>query len=148
FAIPFIFGYTPDRFSHGIAALGLNSAAYISQIFRAGIESVDHGQMEAARSLGMTHALAMRSVILPQAARIVVPPLTNEFISLLKDSSLLFAIAIPELTTRGRLMAGRTFRPAEAYFLVAVLYLVMTIPLSYLARRFELQLSRGVRRPA
>ncbi|HEX6988602.1 MAG TPA: amino acid ABC transporter permease [Bacillota bacterium] len=148
FAIPFIFGYTPERFSHGIAALGLNSAAYLSQIFRAGIESVDHGQLEAARSLGMTSGMAMRSVVLPQAARVVVPPMTNEFIALLKDSSLLFAIAIPELMTRGRLLAGRTFRPAEAYFLVAAFYLAMTVPLSYLARRFEVQLARGVRRTA
>ncbi|MFO7245461.1 MAG: amino acid ABC transporter permease [Thermaerobacter sp.] len=148
FAIPFALGYTPNRFVHGIAALALNSAAYISQIFRAGIESVDHGQVEAARSLGMTHAMTMRAVVLPQAARVVVPPLTNELITLLKDSSLVFAIGIPELTTRGRLMASRTFRPVEAYALLGVMYLVLTIPLSYLARRLERRLSRGVRRPA
>src|SRR5690606_15431893 len=100
YAVPRVLGYTPNLWTHGIAALSLNAAAYISQIFRAGIASVEAGQMEAARSLGMSYAQAMRYVVLPQAFRVVVPPLTNEFVALLKDSSLLFAIGLPELMTR------------------------------------------------
>lgn len=148
FAVPYMLGYTPDPLRHGVAALSLNAGAYTSQIFRASIAAVEAGQMEAARSLGMTYAQAMRYVILPQALRVAVPPMTNEFIALLKDTALLFALGIPELLTRARLMSGRYARPQEAFLTAAAIYLVMTLPLSQLARYLEQRLARGERRAA
>ena len=123
----------------GILAMGLNSGAYIAEIFRAGIQSIDRGQMEAARSLGMTHSQAMRYIILPQAFKRVIPPLGNEFIALLKDSSLLSIIAIQELFYSGKIIAGRTFQPIPMYMTVALYYLLMTQLISrwvsYMERR-------------
>ena len=100
--------------------------AYIAEIFRAGIQSIDRGQSEAARSLGMTHTQALRYVILPQAFKRVIPPLGNEFIALLKDSSLLSIIAIQELFYTGKIIVGRTYQPLPMYTAVALYYLVMT----------------------
>lgn len=124
----------------GLVALTLNSAAYVAEIFRAGIQSIDRGQMEAARSLGMTHGQAMRHIIIPQAFKRVIPALGNEFIAMLKDSSLVSIIALQELAMTGTLISGRTFRPFEAWLAVALLYLIMTMMLSrfvaYLERRF------------
>lgn len=114
------------EFTAGILAMGLNSGAYIAEIFRAGIQSIDRGQSEAARSLGMTHSQSMRYVILPQAFKRVIPPLGNEFIALLKDSSLLSIIAIQELFYTGKIIVGRTFQPLPMYLAVALYYLVMT----------------------
>lgn len=91
--------------------MGLNSGAYIAEIFRAGIQSIDRGQSEAARSLGMSHSQSMRYVILPQAFKRVIPPLGNEFIALLKDSSLLSIIAIQKLFYSAKIIAGRTYQP-------------------------------------
>lgn len=124
----------------GLVALTLNSAAYVAEIFRAGIQSIEKGQMEAARSLGMTHGQAMRHIIIPQAFKIVIPALGNEFIAMLKDSSLVSVIALQELAMTGTLIAGSTYRAFEAYIPVAMLYLSMTLMLSrfvtYLERRF------------
>lgn len=124
----------------GIAALSLNSAAYIAEIFRAGIESLDRGQMEAARSLGMTHSQAMRYVILPQAVKRMIPPLGNEFIVLLKESSLLAVIAAPELMYWGRAAAGQYYRVWEPYLTVALIYLVLVLSLTYVVNWFERRL--------
>ena len=107
----------------GIVALSLNSAAYTAETFRAGIQSIDKGQMEGARSLGMTHGQAMQYVILPQAIKRMIPPLGNEFIVLLKDSSLLSVIAAPELMYWGSAMGSQYFRVWEPYLASAFIYL-------------------------
>jgi polar amino acid transport system permease protein len=114
----------------GILALAFAYGAFEAEIYRAGIESIGRGQMEAARSSGMTYIQAMRYVILPQAIRRVLPPLGNDFIAMLKDSSLLSAIAVRELTQMGILNRSRIFRSLETYNLVAFLYLMMTLLLS------------------
>ncbi len=116
----------------GILALTANAGAYITEIFRAGIQSIDKGQIEAARSLGLTYPQAMRHVILPQATRRMLPPLANEFITLLKDSSLLSAIAVPELAYVQRTISGRYSIYEEPLYTIAIIYLVMTIGLSWL----------------
>ncbi|MBN1562712.1 MAG: amino acid ABC transporter permease [Anaerolineae bacterium] len=121
------------------AVLGLSFGygAFIAEIFRAGIQSIGRGQMEAARSLGMSYPQAMRHVVLPQAIRVVLPPLGNDFIAMLKDSALISVLALPDLLQLGRLYVSRTFRALEGYNTVAVLYLVMTIFLSMMVRIIE-----------
>jgi polar amino acid transport system permease protein len=114
----------------GVIALGLNSGAYIGETVRSGIQSVDPGQMEAARSIGMSHARAMRRVVLPQALRIVLPPVTNEATTLVKGTSLLSVISVTELTRVGQQVMGITFRPIEALLAVALVYLVTISALS------------------
>ena len=121
----------------GVAALSLNAAAYISEIFRAGIQSIDAGQMEAARALGMDYPKAMRWVILPQTMRRVLPPLTNEAVALLKDSSLVSVVALTELMRLGREFATNAGSPTTIYLAVALIYLAMTLPLTWFARRLE-----------
>jgi polar amino acid transport system permease protein len=125
----------------GIIALAFGYGAYEAEIFRAGIEAISKGQMEAARSLGMNYFQSMRYVVLPQAVRIVLPPLGNDFISMVKDTSLVSALAIRELTQLGKLYRGRTFRTFETWNSVAFLYLIMTISLSLLVRLMEKKLS-------
>jgi His/Glu/Gln/Arg/opine family amino acid ABC transporter permease subunit len=121
----------------GALALSLNAAAYCSEIFRAGIESIDSGQMEAARSLGMDYTAAMRWVILPQTFRRVLPPLTNESVALLKDSSLVSVVALAELMRVGKELATNAGSPITIYFTVALLYLALTLPLTFLVRHLE-----------
>lgn len=120
-----------------IIGLSIGYGAYLAEIFRGGIESIPRGQMEAARSLGMNYFQAMRHIILPQAVRVILPPLGNNFIALLKDSSLISVIALPEMLQRGRLWISRTFRAFEGYNSVAIMYLVMTLALSLLVRVVE-----------
>ncbi|MBS4177340.1 amino acid ABC transporter permease [Lederbergia citrea] len=120
-----------------IIALSLNSAAYIAEIFRAGIQSIDKGQMEAARSLGMSHIQAMKLVILPQAVKRMIPPLGNEFIVLLKETSLAAIIAAPELMYWGRVAGGQYMRVWEPYLTAAAIYLVLTLSLTYLMDYIE-----------
>ncbi|NOY85925.1 MAG: amino acid ABC transporter permease [Deltaproteobacteria bacterium] len=124
----------------GILALSFFAGAYVAEIVRAGIQSIHRGQMEAARSLGMTYPQAMQFIILPQAFKRIMPPLAGQFISLIKDSSLVSIIAITDLTKAGREIATSTFSPFEAFFTVAALYLVLTFSLSmfvqYLERRY------------
>jgi len=136
FVLPYFGIYLP-AFMSGIIALTLNSAAYISEIFRAGILSIDVGQMEAARSLGMTYAQAMRRIILPQTFRRVVPPLTNEAIALLKDSSLVSVIGLTELARTGQELASRYAAPLTIWPVVAVFYLILTFPLTRVAEYLE-----------
>ncbi|HKQ52373.1 MAG TPA: ABC transporter permease subunit, partial [Pyrinomonadaceae bacterium] len=131
------FGVNISPFWSGILALTLNSAAYIAEIFRAGILSIDVGQMEAARALGMTHAQAMRRIILPQTFRRVVPPLTNEAIALLKDSSLVYVVGLSELTRTGQEQASRHGAPLTMWVTVAVFYLLLTLPLTRIAQYLE-----------
>jgi His/Glu/Gln/Arg/opine family amino acid ABC transporter permease subunit len=131
------FGIFIPAFWSGVLALTLNSAAYIAEIFRAGILSIDAGQMEAARALGMTHAQAMRRIILPQTFRRVVPPLTNEAIALLKDSSLVYVIGLSELTRTGQELASRYAAPLTIWPMVAIFYLLLTFPLTRIAEYLE-----------
>ena len=126
-----------DMVTRGIIGLAIGYAAFEAEVFRAGIQSIEKGQMEAARSLGMTYFQAMRYVILPQAIRRVLPPLGNDFIAMLKDSSLLSALAVRELTQLGKLNRARTFRTFETWNMVAFLYLVMTLLLSMLVKLME-----------
>lgn len=120
-----------------IIALTIGYSAFISEIFRAGIESIGRGQMEAARSLGMNYRQAMRHVILPQAVRNVLPPLGNDFIAMLKDSSLVSALGVQDITQIGKVYSSSTFRFFETYNVVAFIYLVMTIGLALLVRWLE-----------
>lgn len=124
-------------FFSGALALTLNAGAYISEIFRAGIQSIHNGQTQAAYSLGLTHGQSMRYVILPQAFRRMVPPLVNEAVTLIKDSSLVSAIGLAELALAARTVAGAYSRYWEPYIAISVMYLVMTLVLSLLARKLE-----------
>ena len=141
FALPVITGQRIDPFIAAISACGINSGAYVAEIFRAGIQSVDDGQMEAGRSLGMTWLQPMRYIIVPQAFKRVIPPLGNEFIAMLKDSSLVSVIGFEELTRRGQLIIAKTYGSFEIWMSVAVIYLVMTLTISrfvaYLERRYR-----------
>lgn len=125
------------RLTGAILGLGFGYGAYLAEVFRAGIQSIHFGQMEAARSLGMSYFQAMRHVILPQAIRVVLPPLGNDFIAMLKDSSLISVVALPEILQQGRLWVSRTFRAFEGYNTVALFYLVLTLLLSLLVRFIE-----------
>ena len=126
FALPGLIGERVDPFFAAIAACSINSGAYVAEIFRAGIQSIDKGQMEAGRSLGMSWAQTMRYIIMPQAFKRIIPPLGNEFIAMLKDSSLVSVIGFEELTRRGQLIIARTYASLEIWLAVAVIYLVMT----------------------
>lgn len=130
-----------NSITSAVVALFLNSAAYVAEIFRAGIQSIDKGQNEAARSLGMTAVQSMRYIVFPQAFRRMIPPLGNEFIILLKDSSLAAIIAAPELMYWGRAAAAQYFRVWEPYLMVALIYLVITLSLTYLLNKLEERLS-------
>lgn len=141
FALPVITGQRVDPFVAAIGSCGINSGAYVAEIFRAGIQSIDKGQMEAGRSLGMTWVQTMRYIIVPQAIKRVIPPLGNEFIALLKDSSLVSVIGFEELTRRGQLIIAKTYGSLEIWISVAVIYLAMTLTISrfvaYLERRYK-----------
>jgi polar amino acid transport system permease protein len=120
-----------------IIALSITYGAFLAEIFRAGIQSIDCGQMEAARSQGMTKWQAMRYIILPQAIRNILPALGNDFISMLKDSSLVSILAVRDITQIAKLYAGNTFQYRESYLTLAVMYLTMTITLSFLVKWME-----------
>lgn len=137
YALPQLIGVNLPNYAAAVLALTLNSGAYIAEIFRAGIQSIDPGQMEAARSLGMPYGLAMRTVILPQAFRRVLPPLTNETIALLKDSSLVSVISLVELTRSGQQLASSLALPLVVWPVVALFYLAVTFPLTRLAAALE-----------
>ncbi len=141
FALPNIIGSRVDPFVAAISACSINSGAYVAEIFRAGIQSIDKGQMEAGRSLGMTWAQTMRYIIMPQAFKRIIPPLGNEFIAMLKDSSLVSVIGFEELTRRGQLIIARTYASFEIWMAVAIIYLIMTFAVArftgYLERRFD-----------
>lgn len=129
-----------DFTARAILALTIGYSAFIAEIFRAGIQSIGRGQMEAARSLGMSYPQAMRAVILPQAVRNVLPPLGNDLIAMLKDSSLVSVLGVQDITQLGKIYSASTFRFFETYNVVAFLYLVMTIGLALLVRWVEKRL--------
>lgn len=130
-----------SAFAAGTAALSIFAGAYVAEIVRAGIQSISKGQMEAARSLGMSYAQAMRHIILPQAFKRIIPPLAGQFISLIKDSSLVSVIALADLMFQGQQAVARTYYAFEIYFTVAFLYLVMTFTLSMATQYIERRLA-------
>jgi len=138
-------GIRLDPLSAAIAGFGINGGAYLTEVFRAGIESVHQGQTEAALMLGMTRLAALRIVVLPQALRVVLPPLGNFVIGLLKDTALAAAVAAPELMFRARTAVDKTFLATQIFVTAAAIYLVMSVPLGYLTRRAEARASRGRR---
>ena len=137
FALPMAIGQRVEPFIAAVAACGINSGAYVSEIFRAGIQAIDVGQMEAGRSLGLTWWQTMRFIILPQAFKNILPPLGNEFIAMLKDSSLVSVIGFEELTRRGQLIIAQTYGSFEIWMTVAVLYLIMTMAISMIVAFLE-----------
>ncbi len=141
FAVPVFTGQRMDPFVAAVGSCGINSGAYVAEIVRAGIQSIDRGQMEAGRSLGMSWAQTMRYIIVPQAFKRVIPPLGNEFIALLKDSSLVSVIGFEELTRRGQLIIAKTYGALEIWISVAVIYLAMTLTISrfvaFLEKRYN-----------
>lgn len=130
-----------SAFAAGTAALSIFAGAYVGEIVRAGIQSIHKGQMEAARSLGMNYTQAMRHIILPQAFKRIIPPLAGQFISLIKDSSLVSVIALADLMFQGQQAVARTYHAFEMYFTVAFLYLVMTFTLSMATQYIERRLA-------
>ena len=129
----------------GILALGLNEGAYMREIIRAGIDAIEKGQMEAARSLGMTYGLAMRRIVLPQAARVIVPPLGNEFNAMLKNTSLVFTIGVYEMFADAEIHYSTTFKPVEFFGAVAVWYLLLTGIWSVIQAQIERKLATSER---
>ncbi len=128
-----------------ILVCGINSSAYVAEIIRSGLQAVDKGQMEAARSLGMSHFQAMRFIIVPQAFRIILPALTNEFIALLKETAVLSIISVVEVTRKSMLWGAATFEYWPAYLGTAVVYLSITLPLSRLVAFMERRMAQSDR---
>ena len=127
----------------GTIALAMNCGAYMAEIIRAGIESVDKGQMEASRSLGLSYGKSMRLVVLPQAIRTMIPSIINQFIITLKDTSILSVIGFPELTNMGKTISGNTFKSLETWAIVGVMYMIVIVTLSKIAKRVERRVNRG-----
>ena len=124
-----------------IIVCGLNSAAYVAEVIRSGIQAVDKGQMEAARSIGMTKRQAMQLIVIPQALKIVLPSFGNEFVSLIKETSVLSYVGVVEILRKGALWNAATFNTFEAYIGVALVYMLLTIPSSKLVKRLEKKMS-------
>lgn len=137
------FGITLPAFLCGMLGLGLYSAAYVSEVVRGAIHSVDRGQTEAARSIGMSSAQAMRAIILPQAIVRMIPPLGNEFIALIKNSALVSLLTIDDLMHEGQKIISVSYRSLEVYLVIALVYLCMTQVTSYLLHRAERYLRAG-----
>ncbi len=135
-------GIQLSAFQAGFIGLGIAYSSYQAENFRAGIQAVDHGQIEAAQSLGMRPAIVMRRVVLPQAIRVFLPPYGNTMIMMLKDSSIASAITVAELTRGGQLIAASTFKNMTVFTLVALLYLTMSLPLTFFARWLEHKFGR------
>jgi polar amino acid transport system permease protein len=142
FGLPSL-GVVLPAFLAAVIGLGMNGGAYVSEIYRAGISAVDRGQREAAQTIGMTGGQTMRYIILPQAARIVLPPIGNYAIGLLKDTSVASLIGASELTLRARDLSSEYFMPMQIYLLSGAIYFVMAAPLSAGVRYLERRLRRG-----
>ncbi len=142
FVLPRI-GVTLDPIVAGIAGLAINYSAYEAEIYRAGLQAIPVGQMEAALALGMSRTMALRRVIIPQATRIVIPPVTNDFIALFKDTSVCSVIMLTELTKEYSMLAQSTGRVLEFALAVAALYMMMSLPLSWFSRWAERRLASG-----
>jgi polar amino acid transport system substrate-binding protein len=137
YAIPPALGFHVNAFTIAVLGLALNYSAYESEIYRAGLLAIPAGQMEAALALGMTRRTALRRIIIPQAVRLVIPPVTNDFIALFKDTSLCSVITVVELSKQYNILVNSTNAYVELAILTALLYLAMSYPLSLLARRLE-----------
>ncbi|MCL2735765.1 MAG: amino acid ABC transporter permease [Propionibacteriaceae bacterium] len=138
----FIPGFTISALTAGSITLSINAGAYLSEIFRSGINAVDPGQVEASRSLGMSHVRTMRRIILPQAVRITIPSLVNQFIITVKDSSILSVIGLPDLVNRAKVYVGGTYQFFSTYVLVALFYLAFISVLMVVSRHIERRLNR------
>ncbi len=150
FGVPYFFNTIIGGFSINLTALqagticlALNCGAYMAEIIRAGIQSVDKGQMEAARSLGLTYGMAMRKVVLPQAIRTMIPTFINQFIITLKDTSILSVIGFPELVNTAKNVQANTFMSFQTWAIVGIMYLIVITILSRSAKRVERRLSVG-----
>ena len=141
FALPNIINMRIEPYIAAVVACSINSGAYVAEIFRSGIQSIDKGQFEAGRSLGLTWSQTMKMIVVPQAFRRTIPQLGNEFIAMLKDSSLVSVIGFEELTRKGQLIIAATYRSFEICAAVAVIYLVMTLTISrfvsYLEKKYN-----------
>ena len=135
--------FTLSSLQAGTVALALNCGAYMAEIIRAGIQSVDKGQMEAARSLGLPYWKAMRKVVLPQAIRTMIPSIINQFIITLKDTSILSVIGFPELVNMAKIVVANTMSPFNVWLIVGVMYLIVITILSRLAKIMERRINRG-----
>ena len=150
FGVPYLFntimgigGVTLTALQAGTICLALNCGAYMAEIIRAGIESVDRGQMEAARSLGMPYWRSMQRVVLPQAIRTMIPSIINQFIITLKDTSILSVIGFPELVNTAKNVVANTFMSFQTWAIVAVMYLIVITALSRFAKMLERRMNRG-----
>lgn len=142
FGITSAMGFKVSSFQAAIIVLCLNAGAYLSEIFRSGIMAVNKGQMEAARSLGLPHGVAMRKIILPQAIRIVIPSVVNQFIITLKDTSILSVIGCAELMRQGSQIVARNFRSFETYAVIAIMYYILITILTKIAKIIERRLAK------
>lgn len=143
FGLPSV-GITLQAVDAAVIGLGLNGAAYVSEIYRAGIQAIDNGQREAAQMIGMRHAQVLRFVILPQAVRVVLPPLGNFAIALIKDTSVASLISAPEMMLQARDLTSEYFMPLQIYVVVGVMYLLMALPLASIVRLLESRLGAGL----
>ena len=142
-----IFGFIRfERFLPGVIALSLNSGAYLSEIIRSGIQSIDGGQTEAARSLGMTQWQNMQLIVLPQAIKNILPAIANEFVTIIKESSICYTIGVQEIMYGVNSIKGATFSIGEPLIIAAVVYFCLTFPTSKIIAYFERRISRGDRR--
>lgn len=139
-----ILGYFEStRFIPGVVAISINSAAYVSELIRAGIQAVDQGQTEAARSLGLNSFQTMTFVVIPQAIKNIIPALANEFVVLIKETSICSVIGVAEISYAGNLVVGASYRPLEPLLIAAILYLCLTVPTSKIIAYFERRMRRG-----
>ena len=127
----------------GTIALSMNCGAYMAEIIRAGIQSVDRGQMEAGRSLGLTYGSSMALIVVPQAIRTMIPSIINQFIITLKDTSILSVIGFPELTNVGKTIMGNTFKSLQTWAIIGIMYMVVIVTLSKLSKKLERRINRG-----
>lgn len=141
YCLPLLTGLELSAVASATLALTVNGSAYIAEIIRGGIQGVDRGQVEAARTLGMSHAQTMRKIVLPQAFRRMIPPFVNEAVSILKFSSLVSVLGVADLTYQAQVLSTTTFRPIEIFTFIALVYLVLCSALAYMARRLELRMA-------
>jgi len=137
YCLPFILKINIDAIMASIIALGINSGAYMSEDFRAGILAIDKGEVEAAKALGMSYWQTIQKIVLPQAIRILIPPLVNHAVSLMKWSSLVSVLGVADLTYRGQYLASETFRPMEIFTAIGIIYFIISITLSSVVRFLE-----------
>ena len=144
YGLPVVLGISLNPFSAGIVALALSDSAFEAEIFRAGIQSIERGQTEAADALGFTYAQKMRHILLPQAIRRILPPLGNQFVYMLKMSSLLSIIGLQELTRKANELTVTVYRPLEIYTVLVLEYLVLILIVSWMVRRLEVRMGANV----